>query len=254
MTKAGQDVEVVSAVTVYPATTGGSTEPRPAVLVLPGGGYQEHSGNAAEAVARWLAALGFHAFTLRYRLRTQVFPTALADARTGLEYVQSGDHGLAVDAARVGVIGFSAGGHLAGMLTAGTVLTGETYEDVAPRPAFAILAYSIADLDLVDQPTVNRLVGTSATLHHELSPTRHLDDQPCPTFAWATGQDLPGLRNTLEWGRALATAGRRLQVSIYPDGPHGVGLADGQDGYPNLPHTARWTKDCEAWLRHEQIF
>lgn len=252
MSQPGHDSSVESAMTVYPAA-GGRVGPRPAVLVLPGGGYREHSANAEEAAARWLAGLGCHAFTLRYRLLTEVFPAALADARAGLDYVRSGAHGLAVDSQRAGVIGFSAGGHLAGLLTAGTILQGERYASSAPRPDFAILAYAIADLDLVDQPTVDRLVGTSQTLHDELSPARHLDDRPCPTFAWATGQDLPGLQNTLEWARAVATAGRRIQVNIYPDGPHGVGLADGRDGYPDLPHTARWTNDCEAWLRHEHM-
>lgn len=252
MTKASPDNDVESLATVYPAIASGAG-PRPAILVLPGGGYREHSANAEEAAARWLARLGFHVFTLRYRLLPRIFPTALADVRAGLDYVRSGAHGLAVDPQRVGVIGFSAGGHLAGMLTAGTILRGESYTGAAPRPDFAILAYAIADLDLVDQPTVDRLVDTSPTLHDELSPTRHLDDQPCPTFVWATGQDLPGLRNTLEWGRAIATVGRRIRLSIYPDGPHGVGLADGRDGYPDLPHTARWTSDCEAWLRHEHI-
>lgn len=240
-------------VTVYPAVGGSGPNPAPAVLVLPGGGYREHSGNAAERVARWLAALGFHAFALRYRLFPELFPTALADARAGLEHIRSGDHGLTVDPTRVGVMGFSAGGHLAGLLTAGTILSVEPYPGPAPRPDFAVLAYSIADLDLVVQPTAARLVGDSPTLHEELSPARHLDDQPCPTFVWATGQDLPGLRNTLRWGEAAAAAGRRVEVHVYPDGGHGAGLADGRGGYPDLPHTARWTKDCEAWFRHEAI-
>ena len=240
-------------VTVYPAVGDSGPGPAPAVLVLPGGGYREHSGNAAGQVARWLAALGFHAFALRYRLLPELFPTALVDARAGLDHIRTGDHGLAVDPSRVGVMGFSAGGHLAGLLTAGTILGGEKYPGPAPRPDFTVLAYAIADLDLVDQPTVDRLVGNSPTLHDELSPTRHLDDQPCPTFVWATGQDLPGLRNTLRWGEATAAAGRRVEVHIYPDGPHGVGLADGCDGYPDLPHTARWIEDCEAWLQARRI-
>ena len=128
-----QGNSVVSAVTVYPSGPERDGA-RPAVLVLPGGGYREHSGNAGEAVARWLADIGFHAFTLRYRLKPQLFPTALADARAGLDYIRSEAHGLAVDPHRVGVIGFSAGGHLAGMLTAGTILAGESYEGVAPVP------------------------------------------------------------------------------------------------------------------------
>lgn len=239
-------------IVAYPAKVSGQA-PAPAVLVLPGGGYREHSGNAGEAVARWLAGLGCHAFTLRYRLLPTLFPAALIDARAGLDYVRFADHGLAVDPARVGVIGFSAGGHLAGMLTAGTVLGDEDYAGAAPRPDFAVLAYSIADLDLVDQPTVDRLVGSSPSLHGELSPARHLDDRPCPTFVWATGEDLPGLANTLRWGEAIATAGRRVELHVYPDGVHGVGLADGRHGYANLPHTARWTSDCEAWFRHEGI-
>ncbi len=116
---------VLPAITAYPADPS-FVGTRPAVLVLPGGGYREHSGSAGEGCARWLAGLGCHAFTLRYRLLPQLFPTALVDARTGLDYVRHGGHGLQVDPSRVGVIGFSAGGHLAGLLTAGTVLSDET--------------------------------------------------------------------------------------------------------------------------------
>lgn len=239
-------------VTLYPAD-GDFAGPRSAVLVLPGGGYREHSGNAGEACARWLASLGCHAFTLRYRLLPELFPAALVDARAGLDYIRDGDHNLAVDRDRVGVIGFSAGGHLAGLLTAGTVLAGETYTGTAARPDFAVLAYSIADLDLVDEPTVERLIGNSPTLYDELSPARHLDEQACPTFIWATGQDLPGLANGLRWSEAVAAAGRRIELHIYPDGDHGVGLADGRGGYPNLPHTAQWTVACAAWFRNEGI-
>ncbi len=115
------------------------------------------------------------------------------------------------------------------------------------------MAYAIADLDLVDEPTVVRLVGDSSTLHSELSPARHLDAQECPTFVWATGQDIPGLINSLRWGEAIATAGRRLELHIYPDGGHGVGMADGKGGYPHLPRTAQWTTTCAQWLQDERI-
>jgi acetyl esterase/lipase len=85
--------------------------PRPAVLVLPGGGYREHTGHDGEDYARWLSRLGCHAVVLQYRLRPHRFPAPLQDARAALAHLRGGDHGLGVDPGRVGVIGSRAGDH-----------------------------------------------------------------------------------------------------------------------------------------------
>ncbi|HVI19668.1 MAG TPA: alpha/beta hydrolase, partial [Gaiellales bacterium] len=87
--------------------------PAPAVLVLPGGGYQHHAAHEGLPVAAWLAGLGLHAYVLPYRVAPQRFPAGFDDARAALAQIRHDGLGLKVDPSRVGVLGFSAGGHLA---------------------------------------------------------------------------------------------------------------------------------------------
>lgn len=240
-------------ITLYPAEDRFSG-PRPAVLVLPGGGFRELTAHEGEGYARWLSGLGLHAFVLSYRLLPEGFPAPLEDARAALEHIRGGGHGL--DVGPVGVIGSSAGGHLAGLLMTGRVLSVEEGVTDPPRPDFGILAYALADFDLVPPPVVAHLLGDLLPLKDELSPARHVDASVCPAFVWATAQDPPGLPNALEWARALAAAGVPVELHVYPDGGHGIGLADGvaYGGAPHpsvahVPHTASWTTACAAWLR-----
>ncbi|HIW64326.1 MAG TPA: alpha/beta hydrolase [Candidatus Stackebrandtia excrementipullorum] len=242
-------------ITVYPAENR-FNGPRPSILVLPGGGYRELPPHEGEGYARWLASIGLHAFVLNYRLLPDRFPAPLEDARAGLEHIRTGNHGL--DTGPIGVIGSSAGGHLAGLLMTGTVLSIEKGVVAPPRPDFAILAYALADLDLLPAPAVEGLLGELASIKDELSPARHVDSSVCPTFVWATAQDPPGLPNALEWTRVLAAAEVPVELHVYPRGGHGIGLADGVEyggrGHVCIAentHTATWTDACEAWLRNE---
>src|SRR5690349_23647268 len=86
---------------------------RPAVLVLPGGGYARQADHEAEPVAEWLASLGIHAFVLRYRVAPDRHPAPLEDAKEAMLHIRKGQHRFAVDPERIGVLGFSVGGHLA---------------------------------------------------------------------------------------------------------------------------------------------
>ncbi len=168
-----------------------------------------------------------------------------------------GAHGLAVDTERVGVIGSSAGGHLAGLLLAGTVLSVEDLAADPPRPDFAVLAYALADLDLLPDEAVAGLLGHLPPLRGERSPARHLDDRVCPTFVWATAQDPPGLPTALAWTQALADVGAAVELHVYPRGGHGLDPAGGVrygDFEPShLPHTAQWSPACETWLREQGL-
>jgi len=228
---------------------------RPAVLVLPGGGYRIHTEHEGEGYARWLSGIGLHAFVLRYPLMTDHrFPAPLESGRAALEWIRNGEHGLDVGE-RVGVIGSSAGGHLAGLLATGTVLSTEQLAAPPPRPDFAILAYSPADLHLLPDGPVQWILDGRMELREELSPARNIDADTCPTFLWATAEDPPGFPNALAYARALFDAGIPVELHIYPRGWHGLGLANGvaygAHGAIHIPHTARWAQACEAWLGAE---
>jgi acetyl esterase/lipase len=240
--------------TVYPADAR-FTGPRPAVLVLPGGGYRFHAEHEGEGYARWLSGLGLHAFVLRYPLMTDHrYPAPLESGRAALDLIRAGGHGLEVGRS-VGVIGSSAGGHLAGLLATGTVMSAERLTGPPPRPDFAILAYSLADLALLPDAPVGFVLDGRMELRAELSPARNIDAETCPTFLWATAEDPPGFPNALAYATALVAAGIPVELHIYPHGGHGLGLANGvaygDHGAVHLPHTARWAGACEAWLGAE---
>ncbi|AGL17426.1 alpha/beta hydrolase [Actinoplanes sp. N902-109] len=227
-------------VTIHPAA---GDQPAPAVLVLPGGGYRYHAEHEGHGYARWLSGIGVHAFVFDYPLPAdEPFPAPLSACRDVLRWIRDGDHGVRVDPQRVGVIGSSAGGHLAGLLATGAVLSIE--EDAEPpRPDFAILAYAPADLRLLPDAPVSFLLNGRMELRDELSPARHVSKDTCRTFLWATAEDPPGFSNALAFATALFAAGVPVELHIYPQGRHGLGLAE------DVPHTAQWSRACEAWLR-----
>lgn len=229
----------------------------PAVLVLPGGGFREHTGHDGTGYARWLGTLGIGAVVLRYRRRPDPFPLGLHQARVTLAALQDGQLLAGTDPGRVGVVGSSAGGLLAGLLATGAVLSVEEPPARVPRPAFQVQSYGIADLALIPDEAVAALLGGNAHLARELSPVTHVDGHTAPSFVWATAPDPPGLFNALAWAQALAVAGVPVELHVYPEGWHGVGLADnvahGPHGHAAIPHTARWTTACRHWLEHRGV-
>ena len=223
-----------------------------AVLVLPGGGFREHTDHDGAGYARWLNTIGLGAVVLRYRLRPDPFPLALHQARAALGALQRGVLLPDVDPARIGVVGASAGGLLAGLLATGATLSMDPPAGPPPRPAFQIQSYGVADLDLLPPAAVAALLGDALHLARELSPVTHVDASTAPTFVWATAQDGPGLPNALAWTRVLAEHAVPVELHIYPVGGHGLGLADGvaygDHGRQAIPHTAQWSQTCRLWL------
>jgi acetyl esterase/lipase len=230
--------DVAALITAYPAVGGGS---RAAVLVLPGGGYQMLADHEGHDYAEWLSGLGLHAFVLRYPVAPARHPEPVTVAVQALAHVRAGDHGLAVDPTRVGVIGSSAGGHLAGCLSVGVAGAD------APRPDFAILCYPV--ISFLDEPHVGsaeNLLGPDLSEQDRaaLSLERLVDDRTPPTFLWSTADDdaVP-VSNSLRYAQALVAAGVPTELHVLPHGPHGLGLA------PDLPEVAVWSGLCAEWLR-----
>lgn len=246
-------------VTVVPATgpivgfgaAGGNGDPAPAILVLPGGGYGHQADHEAEPVAEWLASLGIHAFVLRYRVAPNRHPAPLEDAKAAMLWIRQGSHGLAVDTSRVGVLGFSAGGHLAATLST-AVTTGDAVLDVpAAVPALSILCYPVISfLDSSHQGSIDNLLGPGPVspgrdeLKMGLSAERHVHAGTPPAFLWHTADDsaVPA-SNSLGYAAALATAGVPVELHMFPHGRHGLGLAASEEG------AGQWTGLCAEWLR-----
>ena len=215
--------------------------PRPAVLVLPGGGYEMLADHEGHDYAEWLRGLGLHAFVLHYPVAPARHPEPVTAAAAALAYLRSDDHDLAVDPTRVGVIGSSAGGHLAGCLSVGVFGTD------APRPDFAILCYPV--ISFLDEPHVGsaeNLLGPDLTEQDRaaLSLERLVDGRTPPTFLWSTADDeaVP-VSNSLRYAQALVDAGVSTELHVLPHGRHGLGLA------PDVPEVAGWSRLCEQWLQ-----
>jgi acetyl esterase/lipase len=220
--------------------------PRPAILVLPGGGYARQAGHEAEPVAEWLASLGLHAFVLRYRVAPDRHPAPLEDAKKAMLHIRSGRHGLAVDQGRVGVLGFSAGGHLAATLSTG-VATGSPGLDVAAAvPDLSVLCYPVVSFTgNVHQGSVDNLLGDAppSNVLAALSADRQVTPRTPPAFIWHTADDeaVP-VSHSLAYAGALCGAGVAAELHVFPEGRHGLGLAGGEPG------PGQWPALCAAWL------
>jgi acetyl esterase/lipase len=231
--------------TAVPSRAGGS-ENRPAVLVLPGGGYGRQADHEAEPVAEWLAGLGIHAFVLRYRVAPDRHPAPLEDAKQAMLRIRSGSHGLSVDSRRVGVLGFSAGGHLAATLST-AVATGSAELDVpAAVPDLTVLCYPVVSYtQAVHQGSVDNLLGESpsADLLTELSAELQVTTETPPAFVWHTADDAAvPVSHSLGYTAALLNAGVPAELHVFPEGRHGLGLADEQPG------ADQWPALCAGWL------
>ncbi|WP_275776545.1 alpha/beta hydrolase [Paenarthrobacter sp. Y-19] len=244
--------QVPAALTVTPAVgrsgvAGHSGPPAPAVLVLPGGGYARQADHEAEPVAEWLASLGIHAFVLRYPVAPHRHPAPLLAAKQAMTWIREGAHGLEVDPGRVGVLGFSAGGHLAATLSV-QVATGDPAVDAsAAVPDLSILCYPVISfVDAAHQGSVDNLAGTGADVdaRRALSAELGVDAATPPAFLWHTADDdVVPLSHSLSYAAALGRAGVPVELHVFPSGAHGLGLADG------APGAGQWTGLCADWLR-----
>lgn len=229
-----------------PAAAGSVRGARPAFLVLPGGGYARQADHEAEPVAEWLASLGIHAFVLRYRVAPDRHPAPLEDAKEAMLYIRSATHGLAVDPERVGVLGFSAGGHLAATLSTAAA-TGTRRLDVrAAVPDLSVLCYPVVSLTHeVHQGSVDNLLGGEppSDVLEALSADLQVSSVTPPAFLWHTADDAAvPVSHSLRYAGALMAAGVPAELHVFPQGRHGLGLAGGEPG------TELWPSLCADWL------
>jgi acetyl esterase/lipase len=237
--------------TLTPVVTGQPGEKRAAVIVLPGGGYWTHAPHEGEPVAQWLGSLGLVTFVATYRVWPHRHPGPLQDAARALRLVRSRADEWGVDPGRVGVLGFSAGGHCAATVSCygpgGQPDHPDAVERPSGRPDAAILCYPVLSLQPWSHAgSREALLGkqADAQLIKELSLETAVTDRTPPTFLWSTSDD-PAVNvfNSLHYAGALRRAGVPFALHVYPTGRHGLGLAK------DIPEVADWTAACASWLR-----
>ena len=208
------------------------------VIVLPGGGYTRISENESTTIVDWLTSLGLSASYFAYPVATR--HPAVLDAVRG-EIRARRDAG----AERIALLGFSAGGHAAGHAT---VAPGASERE---RVDLAILCYPVVSMMLpTHQISRENLLGVNATPEERAAASVDLLVTPSapPFFIWHTAEDpVVPVQHSYLLGMALAAAGVRHALHVFPRGRHGLNLArlDG-DG-----DAVRWTELCAAWLRDE---
>lgn len=224
------------------------------VIICPGGGYAvlatDHEGHQ---VAQWFAERGVTAFVLRYRLgRRYKHPVPLQDAQRAIRFVRSQPDKYGVVPQRIGIMGFSAGGHLAS--TAATHFEdgkpdhADPVERVSCRPDFAILGYPVVSFtaDFAHKGSGGNLLGDQPDpeLLKSLSNETQVTERTPPTFLFHTNGDtgVPP-ENSVAFYLALRKAKVPAELHIYQFGPHGVGLA------PAEPGLNTWITHAWEWLR-----
>jgi acetyl esterase/lipase len=239
---------------VYPATGAGVHS---AVIVMPGGGYTALSiEKEGGEEARWLSARGVTAFVLEYRLGPRYsFPSPMLDGARAVRYVRSHAAELGVAADRIGLWGFSAGGHLAGYLAttndAGDAGAADPIDRVSDRPDFAILSYARLSLDpaIPRKASLEALIGEhpTAAILDTVSLERHVTKNTPPCFLYATTADeTVNSMNSTTFYNALKRAGVPAELHIFERGRHGSGMAQ---GHPGLPELAIYPTLVANWMQ-----
>ena len=224
-----------------------------AVIVCPGGGYTHLAyDKEGTRIAEWLNLQGVSAFVLTYRLAPRYsYPAPILDGERAVRWVRSHAQEYGVAPGRIGAWGFSAGGHLVGIL--GThfdagLAQGDAVDRVSDRPDFVISSYGGLTLDpkVAKVGAMKSLLGEhpTAALVEDMSPEKHVTKETPPYFLYATqtDQSVPVLSSVVFY-EALTRAGVSAELHLFEQGPHGTGLAG---SYPAL---SVWPTMLGNWMR-----
>ena len=232
---------------------------RPAVIVVPGGGYGMTSKREGEPIAHAFLAKGFQTFVLWYSVSPDaVYPEQLFQLSAAVDYVKKNAKEMHVNPNEIFVVGFSAGGHLTGNLAV-------EHQDVSKKAGVSLdckptavgLAYPVISSTHGHMGSyVNLLMGYTEEAKAELLKTLNLDeavskDTP-PAFIWATASDgtVPS-DNALRYALALDRYGIEYELHVYPRGEHGLSTASLEINAdtPTLQKAKKWVDDCAEFFR-----
>lgn len=230
-----------------------------AVIIIPGGAYLGLASNLeGRQVADWFTSRGFMAFVLKYRLgEKNLYPIPLLDAQRAVRLVrfQAKDYGYSPD--RIGMVGFSAGGHLAA--TAGTLshaATGTSSDQLSDRPDFLVLGYPWLN---AMQPQQGKEITYCSLLHStttaqclnfakQYTPALHVTISTPTTFIFSTTDDgVVPVSTCVEFYEAMSKAGAPVEMHLFRHGPHGTGLGRADASLD------QWPVLLEQWLRDQGL-
>jgi len=226
---------------------------RPAMIVLPGGGFTYKSPLEAETVAEWFKVHGIHAFVMNYRVAPYKMPTTGEDILRAVQYLRAHAEELNIDPNHIGVVGFSAGGYYTGFAATrfrpGDPESADPVARVSSRPDAAIMCYPACALSsmpgaerllerMLEDPTME---GGAEYLDHTLNVP---EDAP-PVMLFHTAADpLVNVHQSLAMADALHAKNVPVEVHIFPFGRHGLDLAF------DTPHVNQWATLAINFLRY----
>lgn len=260
---------------------------RPAVVVLPGGGYMACSYREGEPVALRFAGMGYHSFVLQYSTLFSVFPEKpdLSRANPGVHYpgpmedlgraiiaIRENARRWCVDPDKIILCGFSAGAHLAAMYATHwnrpELSSALSVDASLLRPAACIYGYGVLDLTAMVWPGMNpkekelfatfnyALCGKKELTREEIirfSPVNHVGEHTPPAFIWTTAEDeLVPCANSIRMAAALAEKNIPFELHVFEEGPHALSLADEATAVTSediYPRVSKWVPLAESWLK-----
>ena len=241
-----------------------SEVPTPGVVILPGGGYGGLAiGHEGYEIADWLKSIGVSSAICTYRVRGKGnngkgygHPAPMMDAQRAIQTFRARAGQYNLDPKRIGVIGFSAGGHLCSTVSTrfkdGDKDTNDPVERVSSRPDFSILCYPViafgtsyshkgSERNLLGAEPDPKMIEMFAN-HEQVS------DQTPPTFLFHTAEDhVVPIENSVQYYRSCVRHSVPVEAHFYNKGRHGVGLAH------DIPGASDWPKQCESWLQRRAI-
>ena len=224
-----------------------------AVIICPGGGYALLSNDSeGDKVAVWLNSIGVSAFVLKYRLPSDVIMKdktigPLQDAQEAIRKVRRNAEKWNLDASKIGILGFSAGGHLASTLaTHYNDTLYKTTENISARPDFSILIYPVISMDdkITHKGSKENLLGKNPSdeLIARFSNEKQVDSNTPTTFlVHATDDKSVVVENSINYYLALKRNNVPAEMHIYETGGHGFGLGEGGTN-------KNWPLACEKWM------
>lgn len=253
-----------------------ASRPRPGLLILPGGGYQSHAHREMDPIAIRFAAMGYNTFVLRYSLGNStadcLYPQPLIDVAKAMAFLKEHAEDWGLHAERIGICGFSAGGHLALMYATHWnqtwLMEAAELQGLQLRPAVCIAGYPVVDgMTWTDEQCcspVARAVRDECRLGlfgmdepeyallQAANPVAFVTSDAPPTFLWATAEDakVPAA-NALHMAEKLLSVGVPVEVHIFEEGEHGLALANSASAGTKRkvePAAAQWVSLCETWL------
>ena len=221
-----------------------------AVVIYPGGGYAMRAPHEGKGYAEYFNSIGMDAFVCEYRVSPHRFPLELLDARRAVRYVRHHAAEYGLDPRKVAVMGSSAGGHLAGLVSTYTApIDFEDADEIDredPIPNATILCYAVCHMPdetgVAHVGSFQNLCG-ERTDYETFSNDLNVTDSTPPAFLWHTSDDdCVNVINSYLYATALRQHGIPHELHVFPHGYHGLGLAEGN------PHVAQWAGLMKNWL------